>query len=1047
MSLDSEDQSLPGSPCESEPGSRKKSRISYTREFLLSFSNLNICKKLPSGFDDSVLSVFEDAASNGVFERQRGLGGLSLHSKRGDYGMPQSRLEVSGNFSRGSSGRWDTRSSGSSDKDGDLLSERDESTMPDKNFGNQSKRFWQRTEHDGLLGSGAFARSTGHAGASAPKDRASGNYQLSRTTEPYQPPRPYKAAPFSRKDGHDSFNDETFGSAECASQDREEEERKRRASFESMRKEQHKALREKQKQIPENDKENLGDDIMKLLQNSVDKKSMANRNEKSDDTTSSSFSQNDVSRPSFITPAPPSRPLIPPGFTYANMDKTSYVQPSRNFLESEARNSTFEENVPVSGTETCQEKRNLSAATMDFNTSEAKSASILIKEEAAHLASPSSSSSPGVVTSIQSADYMTTGPLKAKQVWDDCVIDDCSNKKEPRSQITNPASQDNSTSILEKLFSTALSKNTGNLPTYIENKAPKANEETVVTADAESSKFARWFLEEEKETVEDLPSKDLLSLIATEKAVSVTSVSNDRNPDNMSQILPSENFDVALELLLPPVSTSVIGISEHHHQGDKSDTSPAILTCEDLEQFMLAEAENSSSSVQHPAQAPWTVDGKSEEPKVDVDNHASQHILSLLQKGRPSSSNLQVGSVDKAVISDLNTGLNTVENATGSKSETGNSSEKSSTLEALFGAAFMNELHSLEAPVSVQRAAGDLYDNNIPFSNGSPFSHEDNSFFPAHPDYYQSEKPNPGGQVAHLNHGQQRGACNVLGLGLEYEDAPVQGSNPGGASFNAGALDVHLPEEESLITVSDSLNALTPDLLPYANLNKPEELPTGKTIEVLNDKLLNLFVREEERAMGPDGLSRSRVMHDLVDSNYLYHHLQGRPSSDISHPMGHTRPTFSQLDHHSRNQQAKFIHRDPHHPLPNIIPHHAFSSGVGPQFDPTGHHLMLQQMPLPGNFPPQYAHQGMPRGGSLSHTIHQMPGYIPEMNNVHSILHHRQPAMPGPAFVDDGGTHPEALQRLIEMELRAKSKHIHPAAVDHVPSIYGPEFNMNFRYG
>ncbi|XP_072964910.1 uncharacterized protein [Typha angustifolia] len=975
MSLDSEDQSLPGSPRESEPGSRKKSRISYTREFLLSFSNLNICKKLPSGFDDSVLSVFEDAASNGVFERQRGLGGLSLHSKRGDYGMPQSRLEVSGNFSRGSSGRWDTRSSGSSDKDGDLLSERDESTMPDKNFGNQSKRFWQRTEHDGLLGSGAFARSTGHAGASAPKDRASGSYQLSRTTEPYQPPRPYKAAPFSRKDGHDSFNDETFGSAECASQDREEEERKRRASFESMRKEQHKALREKQKQIPENDKENLGDDIMKLLQNSVDKKSITNRNEKSDDTTSSSFSQNDASRPSFITPAPPSRPLVPPGFTYANVDKTLYVQPSSNFLESEARNSTFEENVPVSGTETCQEKRNLSAATMDFNTSEAKSASILIKEEAAHLASPSSSSSSSsaVVTSIQSADYMTTGPLKAKQVWDDCVIDDCSNKKEPRSQITKPAGQDNSTSILEKLFSTALSKNTGNLPTYIENQAPKANEEMVVTADAESSKFARWFLEEEKETVEDLPSKDLLSLIATEKAVSVTSVSNDRNPDHMSQILPSENFDVALELLLPPVSTSVIGISEHHHQGDKSDTSPAILTCEDLEQFMLAEAENSSSSVQHPAQAPWTVDGKSDEPKVDVDNHASQHILSLLQKGRPSSSTLQVGSFDKAVISDLNTGLNTVENATGSKSETGNSSEKSSTLEALFGAAFMNELHSLEAPVSVQRAAGDLYDNNIPFSNGSPFSHEDNSFFPAHPDYYQSEKPNPGGQVAHVNHGQQRGACNVIGLGLGYEDAPVQGSNPGGASFNEGALDVHLPEEESLIT--------------------------------------------------------------------------GRPSSDISHPMGHTRPTFPQLDHHSRNQQTKFIHRDPHHPLPNIIPHHAFSSGVGPQFDPTGHHLMLQQMPLPGNFPPQYAHQGMPRGGSLSHSIHQMPGYIPEMNNVHSILHHRQPAMPGPAFVDDGGTHPEALQRLIEMELRAKSKHIHPAAVDHVPSIYGPEFNLNFRYG
>jgi len=34
--------------------------------------------------------------------------------------------------------------------------------------------------------------------------------------------------PYSRKDCTDSYNDETFGSTECSSEDRAEEERKRR---------------------------------------------------------------------------------------------------------------------------------------------------------------------------------------------------------------------------------------------------------------------------------------------------------------------------------------------------------------------------------------------------------------------------------------------------------------------------------------------------------------------------------------------------------------------------------------------------------------------------------------------------------------------------------------------------------------------------------------------------------------------------------------------------------------------------------------------------
>ncbi|GJY16360.1 hypothetical protein Tco_0386782 [Tanacetum coccineum] len=117
-----------------------------------------------------------------------------------------------------------------------------------RNYGNQPRRPWQNPEHDGLLGSGSFPRPSGFAsGTSAPKSQTNEPYHLNRSNEAYQPPRPYKAVPHVRPNTHDSFNDETFGSTESTSQDRAEEERKRRASFELMRKEQQKVLQEKQK--------------------------------------------------------------------------------------------------------------------------------------------------------------------------------------------------------------------------------------------------------------------------------------------------------------------------------------------------------------------------------------------------------------------------------------------------------------------------------------------------------------------------------------------------------------------------------------------------------------------------------------------------------------------------------------------------------------------------------------------------------------------------------------------------------------------------------
>lgn len=159
-----------------------------------------------------------------------------------------------------------------------------------------------------------------------------------------------QALPFQRKDDKDSCNDETFGSTNCSSEDRAEEERKRRgipfgqfmitwfvtltvglivlscwslflhytASFELMRKEQQKTLLEKQKRVPD------------LLDGLTDSKRIITKIDKADD----SQSQSESPRSSTVHAAL-SRPLVPPGFASTALDKDLPVQSSNTSLISE----------------------------------------------------------------------------------------------------------------------------------------------------------------------------------------------------------------------------------------------------------------------------------------------------------------------------------------------------------------------------------------------------------------------------------------------------------------------------------------------------------------------------------------------------------------------------------------------------------------------------------------------------------------------------------------------------------------------------------------
>ena len=136
-------------------------------------------------------------------------------------------------------------------------------------------------------------------------------------------------------------------------------------------------------------------------------------------------------------------------------------------------------------------------------------------------------------------------------------------------------------------------------------------------------------------------------------------------------------------MILTKEKANLPSASENTETSLKFDGSerPTILTCEDLEQSMLAHVEVASSS------EPLAKLNTNFNPtKADVDNHASEHLLSLLFKSKEVSTvpdDTEVAAVD---------------------------SGKSLTLEALFGSAFMKELHSKDTPISGQKHAEDDVD-------------------------------------------------------------------------------------------------------------------------------------------------------------------------------------------------------------------------------------------------------------------------------------------------------------------------------------------------
>ncbi|WKA07301.1 hypothetical protein VitviT2T_025145 [Vitis vinifera] len=295
MDSENQDRCSPGrsEPDETSEGTQKQSRISYARDFLLSLAELDECKNLPSGFDSSLLSEFNDPNS-GMSECQRVASNQSLHSfKSSVYASSQSNHNS------------------------------DSGQQNVKQYG----RPWQKFQYDGVLGNVAFPRVyAGASRASAPTAQGSGLYQLNRHKEPYCPLRPFEFVCGLGKQNIDLYNDETFGSAEYLDHETAEEE-KRRVSFELMRKEQEKPIQEQKKQNDDGHKENFDPDNSALLKDSANDNSIVNTINGSEECLILPASTTDPAEVSLPARLPASRPVIPPGFSNKILEKNLGTKP------------------------------------------------------------------------------------------------------------------------------------------------------------------------------------------------------------------------------------------------------------------------------------------------------------------------------------------------------------------------------------------------------------------------------------------------------------------------------------------------------------------------------------------------------------------------------------------------------------------------------------------------------------------------------------------------------------------------------------------------
>ena len=454
--------------------------------------------------------------------------------------------------------------------------------------------------------------------------------------------------------------------------------------------------------------------------------------------------------------------------------------------------------------------------------------------------------------------------------------------------------------------------------------------------------------------------------------------------DNIPPNFPFQKSETAEKLRTSDVRSATLGSFDPLYKNNKSQPVSAVLTCEDLEQSILSEISENGSIAQPPVQRCIDADGKTEQPKANTDDLASQHLLSLLQKGASvkdmeSPSNLDKSSLDNVHDVEEVTIGNAIYNSREGKVENVSDSAKTLTLETLFGSAFMKELQSVGAPVSTQRGPVGSSKIDVSESHGFPFPVVDN--LPPSNDIGFSSTVHDS-SILTANKRKQTKFDKTEEQWLSF-DNPQADHNTSQLRTNLGSkvvgfdvpADVRLPEEDSLISVSDPLNV--ENFMPPGNTVKTELLnPQVDFAEKL--ATFNSAFRDERPIRGGQEPPFLRGPYEMRESNNPYQSLSVQPSfAQLHHPpLSNMGPLFHHLDSHPGNisSQMKFMapeavtHHDPapSHQIPvNMLRPPFHHTGTGPSgFDQPIPHPLLQQMHMPGNFPPNLP-QGLPRGPSL----------------------------------------------------------------------------------
>ncbi|CAH2069239.1 unnamed protein product [Thlaspi arvense] len=490
--------------------------------------------------------------------------------------------------------------------------------------------------------------------------------------------------------------------------------------------------------------------------------------------------------------------------------------------------------------------------------------------------------------------------------------------------------------------------------------------------------------------VEDLPSSGppggLLSLL--------------QGADKLQTFDTKAKGELSMDFPYQGHATKNIDKLSNTSSASKSVTAvPPVLTCEDLEQSILSEVSESYHPPPPPVEQDSSISSamKTKQRKTSVDDQASQHLLSLLQRSSdPKSQDTQLLSVTESKPPPSLI----VKPAAAGEADPG----KSLTLENLFGSAFMNELQSIGEPVSGRTMVSDA--PVVPLRSARSIG-----------ELSQRNQVRPDGLPGGLLGFPEGG--NLLAVG----DA----ANPQKYMSFPGS---HNQEPEVNFNISEKLAAL--------NSGPRNERPTlgGQDGPFLHH-------HPQQYATDPSShLNGSGPVFHPLDSRHAHvkpqHDFMGQGSIIAQHqdpPPNHRFP-------------ANMIHRPPFH--------HSTASGLS-EFERLPPHMM-QKMHMQDNMQHHHLMQGFPGGGpphhhTPSHVNNQVPGLIPELNPSQGFpFAHRQPnyGMPPPGSQVNRGDHPASLQTLLGIHQRMDpSKKIPPMGQAGGPNRQGSmghELDLGFGY-